>query len=164
MAEIMLVGRTSLTITAGLLAGHLPEDEGQFHEQRQRPIHWNVLAHDQSGVDPREYGGLLMVDHMDVAEVRGSHWRGLRRAFKSTKPVQATIPFCQSDAVLATAVVVKRVPLHMASSRSDGLFTCKTRHVVANAPKHGEIQRRKCTRGTPTSKLRAGVSQRGFEE
>ena len=46
-----------------------------------------------------------MVDHMDVANVRDSHWRGLRRAFESTKPVQTTIPFCQSDAVLATAVV-----------------------------------------------------------
>ena len=67
------LGSTAITIAAWLLAGNLLEHEWQSHEQRHGPIDRDVLTHNLGRICTREYPGFLIVDHMDVANVRGSH-------------------------------------------------------------------------------------------
>ena len=67
-------GGTAITIAAGFLGGYFLEHEWQPHEQRHGPKGRNVLTYNLSCISSRENLGFLVIDHMDVADVRRSHW------------------------------------------------------------------------------------------
>lgn len=91
---ITLLGDTALTITTRLLSDGLVEHERQPHEERDRPVRRDVLTNTLRRVGASEHLRFLMVDDMNIANIRDSYWRWRNRTLKSTQPVQSAIPFC----------------------------------------------------------------------